>query len=352
MAQAKRITQLDEKPTIVDNDEFVISDSQDLNQLTQTKKVKAITIKNYVGGGGSSGDMLKSVYDTNNNGIVDDSEKLGGQLPSFYLNRSNHTGTQSIQTISDAVLFWDLSQFQSNAGLVIPLGQRVYYKRSDGKLTGIYKVGDGVNQLSNLPVFYDDWEVLPNKRALECSYAFYQSYNYVDIANKIKLASNTFGNTNSANSTETPAMRGNLIFIPFPVKLYGLGSIVNLFSSIGSLSYALYRVNDDYTATKVAEIINSNNVTATGNYMYNLATPVDLEPGVYGIYYIKVGGQFAATRANSTQNQIYLLRNDFAKHDYYFAGASTFPSTLTFPLSSFSPTMIKYEFFIKFAITI
>lgn len=31
-----------------------------------------------------SGDMLKSVYDTDNNGKVDDADKLGGQLPSFY----------------------------------------------------------------------------------------------------------------------------------------------------------------------------------------------------------------------------------------------------------------------------
>jgi hypothetical protein len=31
-----------------------------------------------------NGDMLKSVYDTNSNGVVDDAEKLGGQLPDYY----------------------------------------------------------------------------------------------------------------------------------------------------------------------------------------------------------------------------------------------------------------------------
>lgn len=36
------------------------------------------------GGAGGDGDMLKSVYDTNDNGIVDDSEKLGGKLPSEF----------------------------------------------------------------------------------------------------------------------------------------------------------------------------------------------------------------------------------------------------------------------------
>lgn len=341
---AKKITQLTQKTTLQDPDKFVIVDSS----VGDNKSVTALDIKNYVGVGGGGGDMLKSVYDTNNDGVVDNSERLNNQLPSFYLNRSNHTGTQTASTISDLIEIWNLSQFQSNSSVVLPLGKRVYYKRSDGVVTGVYKIGDGVNQLSNLPVFYDDWEVLPNKRALECSEAFYQSYNYVDIPNKIKLASNTFGYVNSANSAETPAMRGNLIFIPFPVRLYGLGSIVPLFTSVGSLSYAMYKVNDDYTATKVAEIINSNNVTATGNYMYDLASSVDLEPGVYGIYYIKVGGQFAATRANVAQNQIYLLRNDFVKYDYYVASNSTFPTTLTFPLSNITSTPTKYELFIKF----
>lgn len=36
------------------------------------------------GGSGGNGDMLKSVYDTNSNGVVDDSERLGGQTPDFY----------------------------------------------------------------------------------------------------------------------------------------------------------------------------------------------------------------------------------------------------------------------------
>lgn len=30
------------------------------------------------------GDMMKATYDSNDNGVVDDSEKLGGQLPSYY----------------------------------------------------------------------------------------------------------------------------------------------------------------------------------------------------------------------------------------------------------------------------
>ena len=45
--------------------------------------------------------MLKSTYDINNDGLVDDSDKLDGQHGSYYLSRSNHTGTQTASTISD-----------------------------------------------------------------------------------------------------------------------------------------------------------------------------------------------------------------------------------------------------------
>ena len=51
---------------------------------------------------GGSGDMLKSIYDSDNDGVVDNSELLQGQNSSYHLNRANHTGTQSISTISDA----------------------------------------------------------------------------------------------------------------------------------------------------------------------------------------------------------------------------------------------------------
>ena len=40
-------------------------------------------IVDYVAGLGG-GDMMKSTYDSDNNGVVDDSDKLGGQLPSYY----------------------------------------------------------------------------------------------------------------------------------------------------------------------------------------------------------------------------------------------------------------------------
>ena len=48
----------------------------------------------------SDGDMFKSVYDTNNNGIVDDSEELGSQLPSFY-DQNAHVASLLLHLSSD-----------------------------------------------------------------------------------------------------------------------------------------------------------------------------------------------------------------------------------------------------------
>lgn len=50
---------------------------------------------------GAGGDMYKSTYDTDNTGVVDDAQKLDNQLPSYYLDRSNQTGTQLPNTIAN-----------------------------------------------------------------------------------------------------------------------------------------------------------------------------------------------------------------------------------------------------------
>ena len=44
------------------------------------------------GGTSGSGDMAKAIYDTNDDGIVDNAAKLGGQLPSYYAKASDLSG--------------------------------------------------------------------------------------------------------------------------------------------------------------------------------------------------------------------------------------------------------------------
>jgi len=69
------------------DDTDVLKDADTLSLVTGTNKL--MTQYDVAGLGG--GDMLKSTYDTNSNNIVDDSEKLGGQLPSYYAPQSGVT---------------------------------------------------------------------------------------------------------------------------------------------------------------------------------------------------------------------------------------------------------------------
>lgn len=45
--------------------------------------------------------MLKSQYDPNDDGVVTNSDQLGGQVGSYYLSRTNHTGSQAQSTITN-----------------------------------------------------------------------------------------------------------------------------------------------------------------------------------------------------------------------------------------------------------
>lgn len=52
------------------------------DDFIKNKPVNLSDFNNDIGIGG--GDMLKAIYDSDNNGVVDDAERLNGQLPSFY----------------------------------------------------------------------------------------------------------------------------------------------------------------------------------------------------------------------------------------------------------------------------
>lgn len=96
--------------------------SQD-NEVPSCRAVKLYvdnTLQNITINGGI-GDMLKSTYDSNNNGVVDNSERLSGQLPNYYLNWGNFTNTpttlagygindvytkSNLQTQGQAQVYW------------------------------------------------------------------------------------------------------------------------------------------------------------------------------------------------------------------------------------------------------
>lgn len=77
--------------------------------------------------GTGAGDMLKNVYDTDNDGVVDDSEKLGGQLPSYYainnvVNVKAHGATGDGVTDDTAAIQSAIDSVSGRAILFFPTG--------------------------------------------------------------------------------------------------------------------------------------------------------------------------------------------------------------------------------------
>jgi hypothetical protein len=72
------------------------------------------------------------LFDANSNTIIDNSEALNGQGASYYLNRVNHTGTQTASTISDFQ-----SSVSSNTDVTANTAKRSYPVADENKLAGI-----------------------------------------------------------------------------------------------------------------------------------------------------------------------------------------------------------------------
>lgn len=72
--------------------------------------------------GDGSGDMLKAVYDADEDGIVDNSELLGGQNSAHYLARANHTGTQDAATVTGTKTASFISDFAATVRATVITG--------------------------------------------------------------------------------------------------------------------------------------------------------------------------------------------------------------------------------------
>lgn len=71
--------------------------------IPQNNYTNMFILKSASEGGGGEGDMLKVVYDKNDNGTVDDSEMLGGNLPSYYQAVESQELTTEDKTVVGAV---------------------------------------------------------------------------------------------------------------------------------------------------------------------------------------------------------------------------------------------------------
>lgn len=102
-----------------------------------TELVTAKAVADYVqvlGGG----DMTRAIYDANLDGIVDDAEKLGGELPSYYQSATDNRLTTVAKTIVDAI-----NELASKSADVLDTGEEIKANTSNGKAAGAV----GVKQL-------------------------------------------------------------------------------------------------------------------------------------------------------------------------------------------------------------
>lgn len=106
--------------------------------------------------GTGSGDMTKAVYDQNNNGVVDDAEKLGGNLPAYYAKQTEVSALDThklgdFTTTSDVAIsgvtyhtYWEVAPTASNQVYGVAVHP------TNGKLTRIYN-----NKGTYTAVYYD-----------------------------------------------------------------------------------------------------------------------------------------------------------------------------------------------------
>ena len=193
---------------------------------------------------GGTGDMLKSTYDTNNSGVVDDSEKLNNQLASYYLNRDNHTGTQSINTIQNLQTTLnnkeDLSNKDqpdgysslnnlgkipaSNLDLTAYMLKSFYDVNSDGVVNNSDQVGgysasyllnrtnhtgsQAISTITNLQLTLDGKESIVYKGTAN-GYCDLNSFGKVP-AERLDLSAITYKNSWNA-TTNTPSLSDNMV---------------------------------------------------------------------------------------------------------------------------------------------
>lgn len=253
----------------------------------------------------------------------------------FYLGKAK-------DIISLGTLLFTYNQFQANANVVYPKGVRIYYKKATGQVTGVYKLGDGVTQLSNLNWMSDKWRVIGNWYSDMLDKHWLVSYN--ESASQTFLARNTTSESNVPNVSDT-SMRGNLCWIPYPITLYSIGLFIPSFSTAGTLQFALYSIDSNFSATKIVET-NQITINSTGLKLANFPSPIIVEPGLYGVYFIRIGGTYGHGQysANFFNGISFLNRtNKFTYFHYLSSGVTTFPTSLTLPLNQAS-SIVYYEF--------
>lgn len=162
------------------------------------------------------GDMLKSVYDKDSNGIVDDSEKLGGQLPEYYAVKD-----KSVQH-----------------GIILSEGTDL----NTIKTSGFYRL-----QLNhaNVPILFDPrYCNMIVSRGSDTGFQFIVSYNMPYMAFRgFNVTTNVFTAWKISATTDNPSFTGNVTVeksLSVPWIQQGVQSDIY----VGSLSFTANVANE------------------------------------------------------------------------------------------------------------
>lgn len=121
-----------------------LADLLDDDTPSDTHTYSSNKINDLLGNAGY-GDMLKIVYDTNNDGVVDNADKLNGQNASYYLNYNNLSNTPSIVTTENAGLMSAADKIKLNG---IATGANAYILPTASSTLGGVKTTSAVSDAS------------------------------------------------------------------------------------------------------------------------------------------------------------------------------------------------------------
>lgn len=244
-------------------------------------------------------------------------------MPSIILNRNSD------------ILFWNLTQFQSNANVVLGHGVRVYYVRQDGVVTGSYKIGDGITQLQFLPTFYDNRLTTGGIGIGVGNHMLTPVYGgYTDTGSGNTVLSIDVRNGVSGNFTTNYWYGGRFFKVLQPIQVYRAGVVVTSYTTgTRDINFALYRLNANYTHSLLAT---GNLITITGVGFHTVVfpSPVLLEPdAVYTLVMYCTGGSTGFEIGSNTRSGIvYSLSGttpSWGTMVYWTGGANLFPNPLS-----------------------
>lgn len=227
------------------------------------------------------GDMTKAVYDTDDNGVVDNSEKLGGELPSFYQQSTDNTLDTIDKTITGAIN--ELNSLETinygtctnySASTTYDLGALVIYDNKLYKCTTAITVGEAWD-ISHWSAIADSKNgIVYNSTDL----SFYGVRGADSVLKKLGSSTVMIAGFGSYAIGETPAAAATTVLVNLRNKYMADGNT-------GMLQGSLFECNQNYKSMTVFADTTHTDNHALGFY----------EGGTYDVILNKVSANSNAT---------------------------------------------------------